>query len=151
MATIPLIYFAFNVVYAALSIPAGTLSDRLGRRWVLIVGYVVFALVYLGFAVASGPTGRWIVLPLFLTYGIYYALTEGIQRAFVVDLVPADLRATALGTFASATGLALLPASLVAGFLWDRIGPAAPFYFGAVMSAAAAVLLIIVDAGAKQS
>jgi len=149
VATIPLIYFAFNVVYAVLSIPAGALSDRLGRRGVLIVGYVVFAIVYLGFAVASGPAGRWIVLPLFLTYGIYYALTEGVQRAFVVDLVPADLRATALGTFASATGLALLPASLVAGFLWDRIGPAAPFYFGGVMSAAAAVLLMIVDAGSK--
>ncbi|OLD50146.1 MAG: MFS transporter, partial [Armatimonadetes bacterium 13_1_40CM_3_65_7] len=104
VATIPLIYFAFNVVYAVLSIPAGALSDRLGRRGVLIVGYVVFAIVYLGFAVASGPAGRWIVLPLFLTYGIYYALTEGVQRAFVVDLVPADLRATALGTFASATG-----------------------------------------------
>src|SRR2546428_6657280 len=86
---------------------------------------------------------------VFLTYGAYYALTEGIQRAFVVDLVPADLRATALGTFASATGLALLPASLVAGFLWDRIGPAAPFYFGAVMSAAAAGLLVLVDAGAQ--
>jgi len=151
VATIPLVYFAFNIVYAGLSIPAGAISDRVGRRRVLIVGYVVFALVYLGFAVVSGPVGRWSVLPLFLTYGVYYALTEGIQRAFVVDLVPTDLRATALGTFSSATGLALLPASLVAGFLWDRIGPAAPFYYGAATSAAAAILLLAVDATAKRS
>ena len=87
---------------------------------------------------------------LFLTYGAYYALTEGIQRAFVVDLVPADLRATALGAFASATGLALLPASLVAGFLWDRVGPAAPFFYGAAMSAAAAILLVVLDAGTRK-
>jgi len=107
-------------------------------------------LVYLGFAVASGPAGRWMVPALFLTYGAYYALTEGIQRAFVVDLVPADLRATALGTFASATGLALLPASLVAGFLWDRVGPAAPFFYGAAMSAAAAILLVVLDAGTRK-
>ena len=150
VATIPLAYFAFNVVYAGLSTPAGVLSDRLGRRGVLIAGYVVFALVYLGFAVASGPAGRWMVPALFLTYGAYYALTEGIQRAFVVDLVPADLRATALGTFASATGLALLPASLVAGFLWDRVGPAAPFFYGAAMSAAAAILLVVLDAGTRK-
>jgi MFS family permease len=142
-ATIPLAYFGFNVVYASLSTPAGALSDRWGRRRVLIVGYVVFALVYLGFAVASGPSGRWTAWLLFLVYGTYYALTEGIQRAFIVDLVRPESLATALGVFASATGLALLPASLVAGLLWDRVGPSAPFFYGGVMAASAALLLTI--------
>lgn len=140
-ATIPLAYFGFNVVYAGLSTPAGILSDRWGRRRVLILGYIVFAIVYLGFALASGQTGRWMTLLLFLVYGGYYACTEGIQRAFVVDVVRPESRATALGIFASATGLALLPASLIAGVLWDRVGPSAPFFYGGVMAAFAALLL----------
>ncbi len=142
--TIPLIYFAFNIVYALLSAPAGALSDRLGRRRMLALGYAVFAFVYLGFALLGGASARWAVPALFLVYGVYYALTEGIQRAFVVDLVPAELRATALGTFATATGLALLPASVVAGRLWDRIGPAAPFYYGGATATAALLLLLLV-------
>ena len=144
VTAIPLIYFAFNVVYALLSTPAGALSDRLGRRRMLALGYAVFACVYLGFALVGGPSARWTVPALFLVYGVYYALTEGIQRAFVVDLVPAELRATALGTFAMATGLALLPASVIAGRLWDRVGPAAPFYYGGATAAAALLLLLLV-------
>jgi len=144
VTAIPLIYFAFNVVYALLSTPAGALSDRLGRRRMLALGYAVFACVYLGFALVGGPSARWTVPALFLVYGVYYALTEGIQRAFVVDLVPAELRATALGTFAMATGLALLPASVIAGRLWDRVGPAAPFYYGGATAVAALLLLLLV-------
>ena len=140
---IPLAYFAFNVVYAGLATPFGALSDRVGRRWLLIGGYAVFALVYLGFALAAGPAGRLEAVGLFLVYGAYYALTEGVQRALVVDLVPSSLRATALGTFSTATGLALLPASLIAGVLWDRVSPAAPFFYGAALAAAAALLLAV--------
>ena len=110
----------------------------------LALGYAVFACVYLGFALVGGPSARWAVPALFLVYGVYYALTEGIQRAFVVDLVPAELRATALGTFATATGLALLPASVIAGRLWDRVGPAAPFYYGGATAVAALLLLLLV-------
>lgn len=144
---IPLVYVAFNVVYALLSTPAGALSDRLGRRRMLVFGYAVFALVYAGFALAGKPSAHWAVPALFLVYGVYYALTEGIQRALVVDLVPAELRATALGTFATATGLALLPASAIAGWLWGSAGPAAPFVYGSVTAVAALVLLLAFHPG----
>ncbi len=140
---IPLAYFAFNVVYAILSTPAGVISDRIGRRSVLAVGYGIFALVYLGFGLLAGARAPWGVLLMFIIYGGYYALTDGVQRAFVADLVPAHLRATALGTFSMATGLALLPASLIAGALWDRIGPAAPFFYGAALSGLSLLLLVV--------
>lgn len=146
---IPLAYFAFNVIYAALATPAGALSDRVGRRVMLIGGYAIFALVYLGFAVAGGPGGGVQAVGLFLVYGVYYALTEGVQRALVVDLVPSGLRATALGTFSTATGVALLPASLVAGILWDRVSPAAPFYYGAALATLAVILLAVLGAGSR--
>lgn len=140
---IPLAYFAFNVVYAALSTPAGTLSDRIGRRTVLAVGYGIFAVVYLGFGLLAGERAPWAVLLLFIIYGGYYALTDGVQKAFVADLVPAHLRATAMGTFSMATGLALLPASLIAGALWDRISPSAPFFYGAALAGISLLLLLI--------
>ncbi len=145
---IPLTYFVFNVFYAALSTPAGVLSDRLGRRKVLALGYTVFVFVYLGFALLTGPAAPWGALALFIVYGAYYALTEGVQKAFVADLVPANLRATALGTFSMATGLALLPASLIAGTLWDKVGPAAPFFYGAALAASALILLLLVSSEA---
>jgi len=141
-AVIPLMYFTFNVVYAVLSTPAGALSDRIGRRTVLAIGYAIFALVYVGFGLIAGARAPWAVLALFIVYGAYYALTDGVQKAFVADLVPAHLRATAMGTFSMATGIALLPASLVAGALWDRVSPAAPFFYGAALAGASLLLLL---------
>lgn len=141
--TIPLAYFLFTVVYAGLSTPAGIFSDRIGRRKALALGYAIFTFVYLGFALLAGPSGPWAALVLFLIYGAYYALTEGVQKAFVADLVPAPLRATALGTFSMATGLALLPASLIAGALWGRAGPAAPFFYGAALAGSSLMLLLL--------
>lgn len=140
--TIPLAYFIFNVVYAALSTPAGALSDRIGRRKVLAFGYAIFMLVYLGFALLAGERAPLAVVILFIVYGAYYALTDGVQKAFVADLVPGSLRATALGTFSMATGFALLPSSLIAGALWDRVGPAAPFFYGAALAGMSLLLLI---------
>ena len=105
-----------------------------------MAGYAVFAGVYAGFALAGDAV---VAGGLFLLYSLYYALTEGVGRALITDLVPMSLRATALGTYATATGAALLPASLVAGALWDRIGPWAPFGFGAAMAALAVLLLIV--------
>jgi MFS family permease len=139
---IPLIYFAFNVVYALLATPAGALSDRVGRRRLLALGYAVFAAVYFGFALVPRSSAGWAVPVLFLIYGGYYALTEGVQRAFVADLVPAELRATAFGTIATATGLVLLPASLIAGWLWQRFGAAVPFFYGGATATAALLLLV---------
>lgn len=140
---IPLAYFTFNVIYAALSTPAGALSDRLGRRAVLATGYAIFAIVYLGFGLLAGERAPWGVLILFIIYGAYYALTDGVQKAFVADLVPSHLRATAMGVFSMATGLALLPASLIAGALWDRVGPSAPFFYGAALAGIALLLLLV--------
>ena len=118
----------FNITYAATSLPAGVLSDRLGRRRVITLGWFIFALVYLGFAVASEVWQIWL---LFAGYGIYYGIVEGVARAFVADLVPEEKRGTAFGLYHGVVGLTLLPASLIAGWLWQAVSPAAPFYFGA--------------------
>jgi MFS family permease len=114
----------------------------------VIAGYTVFALVYLGFGLVSEP---WMVVALFIAYGAYYAMTEGISRALIADLVPQELRATAMGAFATATGLALLPASLVAGLLWQWIDPQAPFLYGAALAALTALVLPLVLPAKKRA
>jgi MFS family permease len=137
-ALIPLMYFVFNVVAAILATPFGHLSDRVGRRRLIVFGFAGYSLVYAGFALAGHPASVWL---LFALYGVPYAATEGMTRAFVVDLVPAELRATALGAYTFAIGIAALPASIVAGLLWDAVSPVAPFALSAVLMAAAAVAL----------
>jgi MFS family permease len=118
----------FNITYAVTALPAGILSDRLGRRRVIAIGWFIYALVYLGFALASE---LWQVWLLFASYGVYYGVVEGAARAFVADLVPEEKRGTAYGLYHGVVGLTLLPASLIAGWLWQAYSPAAPFYFGA--------------------
>ncbi|MFC2001865.1 MFS transporter [Chloroflexota bacterium] len=137
---ITLMLVLFNVAYAFVSIPAGVLSDRLGRRYVIALGWVIYALVYLGFAVA---TSLWQIWLLFACYGIYYGIVEGVARAFVADLVPEERRGTAYGLFYGVVGLTLLPASLIAGWLWEAINPATPFYFGAGLALVAVVGLMV--------
>jgi MFS family permease len=134
-----LMLILFNVVYAAVSIPAGILSDKLGRRRIIVLGWLVYALAYLGFAVASASWHIWL---LFALYGVYYGLAEGVARAFVADLVPADRCGTAYGLFHGVVGITLLPASVIAGLLWQAISPAAPFYFGAGLAFLAMVGLL---------
>ncbi len=136
-ATVILMYLVFNLVYAVASYPAGRLSDRVGRKGLLVLGYLTYGIVYIGFAIAS-PLQLW---GLFATYGLYIALTEGVEKALVSDVAPLDLRATLIGLHATFVGVGLLPASLFAGFLWDTFGPQAPFYFGGAMGALAAVAL----------
>ena len=136
--SIPLMYFAFNVVAAALAAPFGVLSDRIGRKRVLAAGFAGYALVYAGFALARGAVSPWL---LFALYGVPYAMTEGLARAYVVDLVPAEARATAVGGYTFVLGLAALPASLAAGLLWDGVSHSAPFAVSAVLMAAAAMWL----------
>jgi len=136
---IPLVYFVFNTVYALASTPIGALSDRIGRKVVIIAGYLIFAIVYLGFALVKSPFTIWL---LFAAYGLYYAFTEGIFKAFTADLVPENLRGTAYGFLSLVLGIALLPASLIAGFLWDKISPSAPFFFGSAVSLIALVLFM---------
>jgi MFS family permease len=133
----------FNLIYAVLSGPLGALSDRIGRRKLIIGGWIAYGLVYLGFALSS--TG-WQVWALFGLYGLYYAATEGTAKALIADLVPAERRGTAYGLFNAAVGIMALPASAIAGLLWQGafgwggFGAAAPFFFGAVMALLAGIL-----------
>jgi MFS family permease len=129
--TILLMLVLFNFVYASLSTPAGILSDKLGRRRIILLGWLIYALVYLGFALTSVSWQVWL---LFGFYGVYYGLAEGVSRAFVADLVPEEKRGTAYGLFHGIVGVTLLPASLIAGYLWQVVNPAAPFFFGAIMA-----------------
>jgi MFS family permease len=137
-----LLFVAFNLVYALVSLPSGLVSDRLGRKGVIVAGWAIYALAYLGLAVVSAAWQVWL---LFALYGLYYGVADGVSRAFVADLVPQDRRGTAYGLYHTAVGLSLLPASLIAGWMWHLIGPEAPFFFGATMAGAAALgfLLLI--------
>jgi MFS family permease len=134
----------FNCVYAVVATPAGALSDRLGRKRMLLLGWSIYALTYLGFALARAGWQAWLLM---LVYGAYYGLTEGAAKALVADLVPVEARGTAYGAFNAAIGLTALPASMVAGVLWQGIGgwnglgAWAPFAFGAGMAFLAAILL----------
>ena len=134
-----LLYAMFNVVYALLAAPLGILSDRIGREKVIIFGYLLFALTAAGFAVFSSPLAFVI---LFALYGGYKAAIDGTQRALVADLAHEGLKATALGTFHTATGLVALPGGLLAGFLWERFSPQATFLYGAVMGLLSVLLFI---------
>lgn len=135
-----LAYVLFNLIYSAFSMPAGSLSDRIGRRRVIAAGFIIFSLVYLGFAAAGSTVAVW---PLFAVYGLYMALTEGVGKAFVADMAPVTSRGTALGTYHTVTGLITFFASLTAGLLWDSVGSSAPFYFGAACGGAATVVLLL--------
>ena len=144
---IVLAYVLYNVAYAALSLPAGIRSDRIGRRPVLVAGFAIFALVYVGFALVSDG---WMIWPLFIVYGAYIAFTEGVGKAYVSDLVPSDRRGTALGLYNASLGVMLLFSSIIGGALWSLIGPAATFAFGASTAAAAALLLLILNPGGDE-
>jgi MFS family permease len=136
----------FNLVYTLVSGPAGALSDRVGRRLLIAGGWLAYGLIYLGFALTGAA---WQVWALFVLYGVYYGTTEGTARAMVADLVSPEQRGTAYGMYNAAIGLTALPASLIAGVLWQGIGdwgglgPSAPFFFGAVMALTAVGLLVL--------
>ena len=136
-----LLYMAYNVIYALFSYPAGRLSDRVGRKSLLVAGYIFYGLVYFGFALVREASHLW---PLFAAYGLYIALTEGVQKALMADLAPVELRATLIGLHATFVGIGLFPASFLAGVLWNAFGAAAPFYFGGAMGLLAALGLWLV-------
>lgn len=136
-----LLYMAYNLIYALFSYPAGRLSDRVGRKSLLVAGYIFYGLVYFGFALVREASHLW---PLFAAYGLYIALTEGVQKALMADLAPVELRATLIGLHATFVGIGLFPASFLAGVLWNAFGAAAPFYFGGAMGLLAALGLWLV-------
>jgi len=136
-----LLYLVYNLSYWILSYPAGRISDRIGRKKVLVVGYFIYALVYSGFAWVSDLSPMW---TLFIIYGIYIALTEGVEKALLADIAPSHLRGTVIGLHAALVGVALLPASFIAGLLWEFLGASAPFYFGSGMGLLAAIGLLFI-------
>ena len=140
-AMIPVLWAALHVVKSAASTPAGALSDRVGRRALIVAGWVTYAAVYLGFARASGHWAAW---GLFLAYGVFYGLTEGVEKALVADLVPAAARGRAFGWYNLALGIGALPASLLFGAVWDAWGAPAAFTMGAALAAFSAALLLVV-------
>ena len=131
-----LLYLFYNISYTIVLYPASRLSDKIGRKKLLVVGYLFYALVYLGFAINKSPHNFWF---LFGVYGLYIGFTEGVEKALVSDIAPVEFRATAIGLHATLVGIGLLPASLFAGLLWKFIGPQAAFYFGSLMGLIASI------------
>jgi len=135
---VPLLYLLMNVIFAVSAFPFGIVSDKIGRKAVLLMGFAIFFIVYLGFAFASSALVVWILFP---AYGLYYGLTDGVSKALISDLAPPHLKATAFGTYYFVVGAVAFPASLIAGALWQTVGPTFAFLYGAFMAVAA--LLVI--------
>jgi MFS family permease len=135
----------YSLIVALVSTPAGSLSDRIGRRRLIIGGWLVYAAIYFGFALAQKGWQVWL---LYAAYGLYYGMAFGTANAMVADLVPESRRGTAFGTYHAVIGILVFPASLIAGVLWQGIGawkgfgPSAPFLFGGSLALAAALLML---------
>jgi len=139
-AYIPFVYMIFNTVSVLLAIPIGKLSDKIGREILIILGFFVYAIVYYLFGRFNNIT---IFIFLFMLYGFYSALTDGSQKALISDSVSKELKGTGFGLYHAVLGITLLPASLIAGVLYDKVNSNAPFYFGSVMALLAAILMIL--------
>jgi MFS family permease len=137
---IPVVYLVFNLLYSLSAIPAGMAADRFGRKRVILLGFVLFAFLYYGFAASRSVGAVW---ALFAFYGLFMGLTEGIQKAFLATIIPPDFKASAFGAYSGAVGFAMLPANLIAGWLWDHVSPAATFYFGALTASLSALLFLV--------
>jgi MFS family permease len=143
---IPLCWAALHVVKASTSVAGGSWSDRVGRRTVIALGWLIYAVVYAGFAATSGLTG---LIAWFLVYGLYFGFSEGTEKALVADLAPADRRGFAFGVYNAVQGLGALAASVVFGFVWSAYGAAAAFGLGAALALVAAMLLFLVVPGSE--
>jgi MFS family permease len=141
MVEIFLAVAGFNLVISLSSTKGGALSDVLGRRGLIVAGWIIYAIIYFGFAFASSPLHAWI---LYAGYGLYYGAFQGAASALVADLVSENLRGTAYGIFNAALGIAAFPASLLAGLLWDWYGAPAPFLVGGGLAVMAAIGLVVI-------
>jgi MFS family permease len=144
LETTILIYAAFNLVAALISYPAGSLSDRWGRKNTLLVSFVIFLIAYLGFALTQNI---FLITALFVFYGLYQGIFRAVGKAFASDFVPDHLRASGIGWYSTTVGLLQLVASVVAGLLWDRIGHAAVFYYGAIFAVVGSIGLLLLIPG----
>lgn len=138
----PLLFIVMSLAASAVSIPAGRLSDRIGRKRLLAAGYFLFGLVCAGFIFFIPSLALLLSFALFALYGIHYGIVTTLQNPFVSDM-SADNRASALGLFQTIFGICMLPASIIAGILWDAVSPAAPFYYGFALSLLSAVMLLV--------
>lgn len=132
------LYFIYTFTASILSMPFGRKSDSIGRKKLLVLGYIVFALVYFGFAIAMN---KQFIFALFIMYGSYTAIITAVERAFISEIAQLEIRGTMLGLHSTLSGIALFPASMIAGFLWENLGVRAPFLFGSGMALIAAVLI----------
>ena len=140
------LFFVYNAVAALFSMPLGKLSDKIGRKNLLVPGYIAFSLCYLGFAFANS---KHVMEAVFVLFGLYTAMITGVERAFVAEVSPPELKGTMLGLHSTVAGIALLPASIIAGLLWNLFGSTVPFLFGAGLSLISAILLLIFMKGEK--
>jgi MFS family permease len=147
-ASVILLFFIYHAVAAIFSIPLGKLSDKIGRKNLLVSGYIAFSLCYFGFAFSNNMFGLYVVFGLF---GIYTAMIAGVERAFVAEISPSELKGTMLGLHSTLAGIALLPASIIAGLLWNKFGSIVSFSFGASLSLISAILLLLFMKGGKVS
>ena len=139
LTLVVLAYVLFNFAYAAFSVPAGVISDKIGPKKVLLTGFLLFTIVYLSFGLIKSPVFLWILFPV---YGIYMALTEGVGKAYISNLIPQEKIGTAFGVYQTTLGLTTFLASLIAGLLWTYLGVGAPFIFGSIMATTSALLFI---------
>ncbi len=139
-ALIPLVYLITSFISVMASVPVGALSDRKGKEKILIIGYLIYAVVYYGFGITSSIGA---IIALFALYGLYSAATDSIQKAFISDIIDKNKQGTGLGIYNALLGITLLPASLIAGILYDKVNSHVPFYFGAITSAFSAILMVI--------
>ncbi len=146
LTLLPMIWVVLHVVKMGFSVPGGMLSDRIGRRTVIVMGWAVYALVYAGFGQASQHWHAW---ALFAVYGIYFGLTEGVEKALVADFAPSHLRGSAFGLYHLIVGAGAFPASLLFGYVWQKAGSSAAFGMGAVLALLAAVLLATLPMGSR--
>jgi MFS family permease len=137
-----LVYVLFNFTYAIFSMPAGIISDRIGPKKVLLTGFLLFSALYLLFGLAHSSFFLWLLFPV---YGMYMALTEGVGKAYISNLVPLEKIGTSFGAYQTTIGLCTFFASLIAGILWTYIGVMAPFLFGSIMAAISALLFVILE------
>lgn len=140
VAFIPLVYLVTSIVSVLLAIPLGSLSDKVGKEKILIIGFLIYAIVYYGFGVTTsvGP-----IIALFALYGLYSAATDGIQKAFISDLIDNNKLGTGLGIYNALLGITLLPASIIAGILYDKVNSRIPFYFGSATALISVILMLI--------
>ncbi len=136
---ITMVYLLYNIVYAASATPFGILADRVGLKKIVAIGFVLYSMIFAGFAMSTNALHIWL---FFIAYGLYRGLTEGNLRAYVASIAPSERKATAFGVYHAVSGTMLLPASIIAGLLWDMSGPRLAFAFGSIASIIAAIVFI---------